>query len=308
MDVSPVESPDVLTEKTDSFTTHSSHNYASLALQDGGPDCKCKANSEQTTPAAPQFVYALGSINPRFPNESVEKEYAQVLTRTDNAGLSDKATLKKLISAPEYRYLLRQLCWVMSVQGLDTYVLYPRDPLALDALVDAVRPVGTGEDVDLAIGNLGSLSKPEACGGLSLPVVVFDQIYSFDTTSLIGLIAKPSAMKDEAFNPLAHSLFNRIMQLADNAGATDDHRALNYLAVRYPAIYSEAAELAHQDYSLTQVQTIHSRLSSAGQKIVDVVITFVSRKTGVQEQRFVRVNVSGEFPFIVTPLQPYYSR
>ena len=32
------------------------------------------------------------------------------------------------------------------------------------------------------------------------------------------------------------------MQMTDNAGATDEHRALNYLAMRYPAIYAKAAE------------------------------------------------------------------
>ena len=32
------------------------------------------------------------------------------------------------------------------------------------------------------------------------------------------------------------------MQLTDNAGASDEHRALNYLAMRYPDIYARAAE------------------------------------------------------------------
>lgn len=32
----------------------------------------------------------------------------------------------------------------------------------------------------------------------------------------------------------------RIVQIADNAGATDEHRALNYLVVRYPRIYEKA--------------------------------------------------------------------
>jgi hypothetical protein len=32
------------------------------------------------------------------------------------------------------------------------------------------------------------------------------------------------------------------MQMTDNAGATDEDRAPNYLAVRYPAIYAKAAE------------------------------------------------------------------
>ncbi len=30
--------------------------------------------------------------------------------------------------------------------------------------------------------------------------------------------------------------------MTDNAGATDEHRALNYLAMGYPAIYARAAE------------------------------------------------------------------
>jgi hypothetical protein len=30
------------------------------------------------------------------------------------------------------------------------------------------------------------------------------------------------------------------MQLTDNAGANDEHRALNYMAMRYPAIYAKA--------------------------------------------------------------------
>ena len=31
-------------------------------------------------------------------------------------------------------------------------------------------------------------------------------------------------------------------QMTDNAGATNDHRALNYLAMLYPGIYAKTAE------------------------------------------------------------------
>lgn len=34
----------------------------------------------------------------------------------------------------------------------------------------------------------------------------------------------------------------RLLQIADNAGAMNEHRALNYLAVRYPVIYAKCAE------------------------------------------------------------------
>ena len=74
-------------------------------------------------------------------------------------------------------------------------------------------------------------------------LLVFDQIYSFDRDAVdqIDSAAERNA-RPRKFEPATGELFDRLMQLADNAGATDDHRAVNYLAVRYPAIYAKAAE------------------------------------------------------------------
>lgn len=99
----------------------------------------------------------------------------------------------------------------------------------------------------------------------------------------------------------------RIMQMADNAGATDDHRALNYLAVRYNAIYAKAAEAFAQNSSLTAVEVRHSALSGT-RKVVDVVFSFTNRQTDVTEKLFTRVDVTEEFPFLVTKMSPYYDR
>ena len=52
--------------------------------------------------------------------------------------------------------------------------------------------------------------------------------------------------------------FPRILQMTDNAGATDDHRPLNYLAMRYPGIYAKAAEEFARDFSLTGVDVLPS--------------------------------------------------
>jgi hypothetical protein len=41
------------------------------------------------------------------------------------------------------------------------------------------------------------------------------------------------------------------MQMTDNAGATDEHRALNYLAMRYPGLYVAVAEQFSRNASLT---------------------------------------------------------
>jgi PatG C-terminal len=99
----------------------------------------------------------------------------------------------------------------------------------------------------------------------------------------------------------------RIQQMADNAGATDEHRALNYLAVRYPAIYATAADRHAQNYSLTAVEIRPSRLSGV-RKIVDVIFSYTNRQTDVTEKFFVRVDVTEEFPFLVTKISPYYDR
>ena len=97
------------------------------------------------------------------------------------------------------------------------------------------------------------------------------------------------------------------MQIADNAGATDEHRALNYLAVRYPAIYAKAAEEFAQNYSLTAVD-IHGSALSGVRKLLDVIFSYTNRNTDVVDKYFVRVDVTDEFPFLVTKLSPYYDR
>src|SRR5271170_6322895 len=76
----------------------------------------------------------------------------------------------------------------------------------------------------------------------------------------------------------------------DGAGrhrGTDEHRALNYLAVRYPAIYANAAEAFGRNESLTAVETRLSPLSGT-RKIVDVIFAYTNRNTDVTEKYFVR--------------------
>ena len=62
--------------------------------------------------AAPSYVYSIGRIEPRFPRLSVEKELVQATGRADTAGLTDRQALHAVLSKPENRYLVRQVCWV----------------------------------------------------------------------------------------------------------------------------------------------------------------------------------------------------
>ena len=203
-------------------------------------------------------------------------------------GKTDQQTFHAVLSKRENRYLVRQLCWVLTIQGLETYLLKPRDPADIDLLVEAIRPAPSPNDIDVVIGVRGPIAPPEMCNGLMVPIVAFDQIYSFDRDALIKAIPKPEKTTAEQFGPAAEELFNRIMQMTDNAGATDEHRALNYLAMRYPAIYAKAAEEFAQDFSLTGVEVRPSPLSST-RNIVDVIFSYTNRNTDFTEKFFVRV-------------------
>jgi hypothetical protein len=55
------------------------------------------------------------------------------------------------------------------------------------------------------------------------------------------------------------------------------------------------------------VEVRPSRLSGT-RKIVDVILSFTNRNTDFAEKFFVRVDVTEEFPFLVTKLSPYYDR
>jgi PatG C-terminal len=277
-------------------------------------DTQSLESTEQPAPTlepapadAPLFVYALGQIQPRFPSLSVEKEFAQATGRTGALGLTDREATQAVLSDRANRYLVRQVCWVFVIEGMETYLLTPRDPADLELLVEALRARPEPADLDLVIGVLGPLSPPEACG-LLVPIVAFDQLYSFDRDTLLGAIptpAKPSKKEDEQFRATAAELLDRILQLADNAGATDEHRALNYLAVRYPAIYTQTATAHANNASLSAVDVRPSRLSGA-RMVFDVIFSYTHRQTDVTEKWFVRVDVTEEFPFLVTKLSPYY--
>jgi hypothetical protein len=58
-------------------------------------------------------------------------------------------------------------------------------------------------------------------------------------------------------------------------GSTDEHRALNYLAVRYPTPYSKTVEMFGNDFSLASIEVHPSHLSGP-RKIVDVIFSTAS--------------------------------
>ena len=269
--------------------------------------CGAAADSNGNGSPAPSYVFAIGRVEMRFPTLAVEKELAQATGRANTKGLPDRAAAQAVLSDRSNRYIVRQLCWMFTIEGIETYILVPRDPADYEQLLEAVRPEPSPLDIDVVIGIRGPIAPPEMCNGLMVPIVAFDQIYSFDRDALIKALPTPKGAKAKEYGTAAAELLDRIMLLTDNAGSTDEHRALNYLVVRYPAVYQTVADAFGRDSSLSAVDVQSSPLSGT-RNVVDVIFSFTNRNTDVVEKFFTRVDVTEEFPFLVTKMSPYFDR
>ena len=254
------------------------------------------------------LVFAIGRIEPQFPRLSIEKEFAQATSRANTAGLTDSAVLRKVLSQRENRYLARHLCWLMTINGVESYVAAPADAGDVDLLIESLRPRPEPTDLDVLIGVQTEIAPPEMCNGLRLPIVVFDQLYSFDRASLLDALPSPGKdiAKDQALAAAAE-LLDRILGMTENTGRSAAHRALNYLAVRYPPIYALTAEAYANNAALTSVE-VRPETIGVGREIVAAILSFTNRRTDVVSKHAVRVDVSDRFPFIVSKLSPYYDR
>jgi hypothetical protein len=173
--------------------------------------------------------------------------------------------------------------------------------------------------------------------GLSLPIVAFDQLYASNMEEFIDQItgAEGTGEKSESgkskggqekskksdrgqrggreqggadLSETVIEVLYRVMQMADNVGSTDEHRAVNFLATRNRDIYTLTRDMYNQNYSFTGVESRTARLTGT-RKIVDVIFTYTKRDARYDvEKWFVRVDVTEEFPFIQTILGRYFER
>lgn len=306
-DQSATQSPEKKVETATSLRTENATDRKVILSQTSDPADVIEPIPNGAATTFESYIYALGRVEARFPTLGMEKEFAQVAGESYTGGLTDRQAMHAILSQPENRYIARRMCWVFSIEGLETYILRPCCGAGFDMLIQAIRPAPRPADIDVVIGVRGPIAPAVMCNGLMVPIVIFDKMYSFDIDEIIKSIPKPEKYTKKDFEPAAEELFMRIIQIADNAGSTDEDRVLNYLAVRYHAIYAKATEMFQEDYSLTGVEVQPSRLSGV-RKILNVIFSYTNRQTDIVDKWFVRVDATEEFPFLVTKLSPYFDR
>ena len=267
------------------------------------PASGCSCGAAPATPAPPpSFVYSIGRIAARFPSIDIEKELQQVVRQSETANLTDNQVLYEVLSRPENAYLAREMCWVFTVQGVETFTVMPRSGLELIELINALQLSPSGGATNVMIGLRTGSAVANACAGLTLPVVSASKIYSF---SLEEFVKELPVGKTQA--AAGQELLERVTHLVDNVGDMDEHRAVNYLCLRHLAIYQLVVDQFKKDYSL-QGLSVSPATTRSQRRLVDVTLKFTSRKTDASESYGARVDVTGMYPFLVHALRPVFDK
>jgi hypothetical protein len=303
----------------------------------GAPGGICACGSGMSGPS--EFVYVLGSVDIRFPDQSISEELQIVAQKhgiklddtekKDRGRKKDKSEREKkdeelrafyfrVLKEPDARYVARQVCWILKVEGQIAYHLVLRD---LHDLPDLISCLGhpLDADLDLFVGT-SPLVEMEKCPGVRKRILTVEYLSSFEKDDLLkwfGASSEKSRKPRSRTRTTSGSdhdrneLYDMLVQTADNYGNLDEQRALNFLAIRYKPLYELYAEMVLSDpknsYNLVGVEVFKSRLS-ADRQIVDPVITFERKDSTAVERYFVRVDVSHMFPVIVNHVAKYVAR
>jgi len=251
------------------------------------------------------FAYAIGRVEPRFPSIGVEKEVAQAAGARESRGALDRELLSQVLEESENRYLADQLCWVFVAQGIDAFTLHWRDVADRDRLIDGIGAAEEPSAIDAVVGWVGSGPDAGICRSLGLPSVGIVQLLSFGREEFVSGVPAPKDMGEKEFRAAVGSVFDRIARRSDNTGQSDEHRALNYVALRYPALYGVAAEVFSKEMSLVTIDV--RRIAAGGaRRVVELRLIFRGRRDDVVEQYRCRVDVTEVFPFLISPLEPTF--
>lgn len=262
------------------------------------------ATGRGTVPAiatsSARFVYGVGRLRAEFPDTGVAQEFAQ-LTGVDSRAMVRTEDLKDALSRPESRYLARQICWMFSGPGGDVCTVHPRDGDDLDELIDLLA----SDDEDVVEALVGGPVAPQflaSCTTPGLPAVTPDQVLRFTFDEFVRAMPAPDVKADEedAYRKVVRDLFAQLTQRGGNVGVSDEHRALNMLALRYPQLYHLAFRVLGEGKALVGVD---ARGDIAGdRRVVAVRLVFRDARSHLVERYHCSVDVTDLFPFLTSSL------
>lgn len=279
-------------------------NSETTMTTDAGHCEECAARAEA---AVEQLIYAIGTLDVRFPTVGVEREFQQrerAMPGELPAGRGER--LAHVLRANPH--LWSRVCFVFSVGNVPAYIVTPSGQHVFHRMVEAVAGEAGSDAFAVLIGRRVGTAAPASCGGLLAPMIICDQLYPSKVeewveelgTRLEGALKKKDFEK-KRFSTIAREVFHRVVQSTENIGSLDSHRALNFVLVQHPGLALSAYERSN-----SMLDRIETRIVQGTdlRRIVAVILTFVDRATGVPERTFCRVDVTEEWPFLIDGASP----
>lgn len=257
-----------------------------------------------------QFVYAVGRLSPQFQSLDVEKEFAQLAADVEVREISERHQLKAVLENGDNVYLAHHICWVFTTQGVDRFAIVPRGDREARQLVDAFVPATDENVINVLVGRPTTVAPLWDWSSSGLRLVSADQLLTFSLDEFLDALgaADDDGDSEHGAGPdhraAMREVFFRLTRRADNQGFTDGHRALNYAALRYPALYRAVLRALDGGKGLIGVET--RPIPSGDRRLVSIRLIFRDRQTHIVERYSCAVDVTGEFCFLAVPLSPTY--
>jgi hypothetical protein len=268
-------------------------------------------------------VFAVGLLTTQFSSVGAEKQFAQLAAEI-SPGLVEAKVLREVLSVPENRFLGRYMCWnFTTLQHVDAFTVVPREEAEVARLVELLPSSDSDEEVHVVVGRSvppGTIDAP--CAESGLPTVIADQLLAFTLDEFAEALPDPGGKADakagatarrrekpaaggsgsrEQFEAVVRQVFNRLTRRADNRGISDEHRAINYVAVQYPQLYHAVAQANAEGKMLVDIVARHTH--SPARRLVSLEIILRHQRTDIAERYQCVVDVTDTFPFLATRLQ-----
>ncbi len=268
----------------------------------GEPCCpSCGSKGSDAVSSTERYVFAIGKLDVRFPNLGLEREFQRAAQRIGAAASPRGERIASVLR--EHRHIALRVCPLLLVGGVPAYVVAPSAAYVRDSLIDALIETDKADQWAVVSGRLGPLCRPTDCGGVVAPVLACEELYSFsvgewsrDLAAALQPAVQAKRVTEKAVVRAAAEVFGTVVSSAENAGASDPHRALNYALVRHPGVFLAVAERSGRAV-LDKIET-RALPSLAGRRQVAIVLSFIDSTTGVPERLFCRVDVTDQWPFI----------
>jgi hypothetical protein len=250
-----------------------------------------------------QHVYAIGRLEVRFPSLGIEREYQQRERALHD--LPQQPRNARILAVLEKNpHLALRVGYVFLIGGNPVFALSPSSGALKDTFFKALAQSHEMDHSCVVIGRVGAFTNPATYGGLLLSLVSVDQLYTFSASEWaegLAKVAQPALKSRKVetahFRAVSQGIFREVTTMPENMGVSDGHRALNYLLVQHPGMFLAAAERPGHVLDRMETRVIQA---VGGRRQVAVILNFLDRATGVPERLYCTVDVTEEWPFVVS--------